>query len=86
MVAFQYRNFRVPNGLLHGGWRARVYCSWYGSNTFMVLQISITIWCVAWLVWEGMVASMLANLSNSTVTFKHSMLCYMEGGGGVWGN
>ena len=32
-----------------------------------------------------MVASMVANLNN-TVTFKYSMLCYMEGGGGVWGN
>ena len=31
-----------------------------------------------------MVASMLANL-NSTVTFKYSILCYMEGGGGFGG-
>ena len=53
--------------------------------TFMVVQLSSTIWCVAWRVQEGMVASMVANLNN-TVTFKYSMLCYMEGGGGVWGN
>ena len=54
--------------------------------TFMVVQLSSTIWCVAWRVQEGMVASMVANLINSTVTFKHSLLRYMEGGGGVWGN
>ena len=53
--------------------------------TFMAVQLSSTIWCVAWWFLEGMVASIVANL-NSTITFKYSMLCYMEGGGGVWGN
>ena len=51
----------------------------------MVLQPSGIISCVAWRVQEGMVASMVANL-NSIVTFKYPMLCYTEGGGGVWGN
>ena len=38
MVAFQYCNFRVPNGLLHGGWRGYMVVGMvaylYGTATF----------------------------------------------------
>ena len=43
MVAFQYCNFLVPNGLLHGGWRGQLVWQLVWQLTFMVLQPSSTL-------------------------------------------
>ena len=41
MVAFQYYNFRVPNNLLHGGWRGYMgHSGDFGNAAKMVGKMS----------------------------------------------